>query len=74
MMNKLNFVKYSGNGNDFVIFQGKVNLTSQVIQKICHRNFGIGADGVMVLETSEKADARMRIFNADFQLIYIFNF
>ena len=64
-MNKLNFVKYSGNGNDFVIFQGKVNLTSQLIQRICHRNFGIGADGVMVLETSEKADARMRIFNAD---------
>jgi hypothetical protein len=30
-MNKLNFVKYSGNGNDFVIFQGKVNLTSQLI-------------------------------------------
>lgn len=64
-MNKHTFVKYSGNGNDFVIFQGKVNLTSQLIQKICHRHFGVGADGVMLLESSEKADARMRIFNAD---------
>jgi diaminopimelate epimerase len=59
------FVKYSGNGNDFIIMSDQVKLSKEIVIQLCHRNFGIGADGVITLGTSEKADARMRIYNAD---------
>jgi diaminopimelate epimerase len=62
---KLTFAKYSGNGNDFIILRDPISLTSLMVKKLCHRNFGVGADGVLVLAPSDKADARMRIFNAD---------
>ena len=64
-MNTIPFVKYSGNGNDFVIVAEEVNLSKDSIIHLCHRNFGIGADGVITLGKSTKGDARMRIFNAD---------
>ncbi len=64
-MSKVSFVKYSGNGNDFIIFREGLTLNPELIVRLCHRHFGIGADGVMILGTSTKADARMRIFNAD---------
>ena len=59
------FVKYSGNGNDFVIMDSSVKLSPEAIVRLCDRHFGIGADGVMTLGPSDKADAKMRIFNAD---------
>jgi len=40
-------------------------MSQPFIKKICDRRFGIGADGVLLMETSQKADVRMRIFNAD---------
>lgn len=64
-MSKLSFVKYSGNGNDFLIFEESPLLTSQTIQRLCHRQLGIGADGIITVGPSSKADVRMRIFNAD---------
>lgn len=64
-----NFVKYAGCGNDFVFFDNRTNQfpwqQKQMIQRLCHRQFGIGADGVILLESSQHADLRMRIFNAD---------
>jgi diaminopimelate epimerase len=64
-MNNTSFVKYSGNGNDFIIMSDKVALSKELIVQLCHRNFGIGADGLITLGTSDKADARMKIYNAD---------
>jgi diaminopimelate epimerase len=62
----LKFSKYSGNGNDFIIVEEQgVELSAELIQKLCHRQFGVGADGVLKLEASKNLDGRMRIFNAD---------
>jgi diaminopimelate epimerase len=66
---KLSFDKYHGTGNDFVIvnfLKEKANiLTKEQIIKICKRNFGIGADGILVVLPSSIADYKMRIFNSD---------
>jgi diaminopimelate epimerase len=68
MMNLL-FSKYHGAGNDFVLVDDRSlffpvsDLT--LIRYLCHRHFGIGADGLILLQPSLKGDARMRIFNSD---------
>lgn len=64
-MKSIPFAKYSGNGNDFIILSDEIQLTQENIIHLCHRNFGIGADGIITVGKSTKADARMRIFNAD---------
>lgn len=64
----LKFEKYHGIGNDFIIFKEEevAGLDySELAMKVCHRNFGIGADGMMVAAKSEKADIRMIFYNAD---------
>ncbi|MBA3816706.1 MAG: diaminopimelate epimerase [Parachlamydiaceae bacterium] len=67
----LPFFKYSGCGNDFILIDNRHQLfniytaKTEVIVQICHRRLGIGADGIILLENSQKADFRMRIFNAD---------
>lgn len=66
MKTKFKFQKYSGNGNDFVILdRPSFDLTSELIQKLCDRHFGVGADGVLLVNPHEGFDARMQIFNAD---------
>lgn len=65
MKNKIKFHKYSGNGNDFIIVKGPVDLPASVISSMCDRHFGVGADGVLVLSSSDEADGRMQIFNSD---------
>jgi diaminopimelate epimerase len=65
----LPFVKMSGTGNDFVMIDNmglglKTDL-SKLASRLCHRQFGIGADGIILLEPSDRADFTMRIFNAD---------
>ena len=63
-----NFEKWQGCGNDFVIFDSRENKKihdAKIIEKICDRHFGIGADGVIYVLPSDVADVRMRIFNAD---------
>ena len=59
------FVKYSGNGNDFMIMSEATPLSKVDIIRLCDRHFGVGADGVITLGSSSKADGRMRIYNAD---------
>ncbi len=66
---KLFFSKYQASGNDFIIIDDRENhhleLSFQLIRKLCHRKFGIGADGLILLRLSEKADFQMAIFNSD---------
>ncbi len=64
---KQSFVKYSGNGNDFIIIEDSsaLKLKEETIKRICDRHFGIGADGVLLLGKADGFDGTMRIFNAD---------
>lgn len=64
----MNFSKYHGTGNDFVLIDDREEVFSATparIQTLCHRRYGIGADGVVLLGLSEKGDYTMRIFNRD---------
>lgn len=64
----MEFTKMQGLGNDFVIIndlEENISDYSALAKKVCHRNFGIGADGLMVVLPSQKADFRMRIINSD---------
>jgi len=65
---KLSFSKYHGTGNDFILIDnrnGAAVLTTEQIEKLCHRRYGIGADGLMLLENAEGYDFKMVYFNAD---------
>ena len=68
---KINFVKMHGLGNDFILIDcinkslGDSSFVSYLTKKLCNRNFGIGADGLILILPSSKADLRMRIFNYD---------
>lgn len=64
----INFWKYQGNGNDFVILNGRdqlIDLSPDRIALICDRHFGIGADGLMIIQNCELADFEMLYYNAD---------
>jgi diaminopimelate epimerase len=64
----MKFFKYHGLGNDFIIINnmdGKTAIDGQKSKIMCHRRFGIGADGVILVESSNKADIRMIIYNSD---------
>ncbi len=65
----LAFSKYSGCGNDFILIDNRspsdIIYQKPVIRHLCHRRLGIGADGLILLESSEKAGFKMRILNAD---------
>jgi len=68
---KIDFVKMHGLGNDFILIDclgkplGDSSFLSYLTKKLCDRNFGIGADGLILILPSSKADLRMRIFNFD---------
>lgn len=65
----IRFTKLHGNGNDFILideYKGEiVPEKSAFARKYCDRRFGIGADGMLYLGSSDKADIKMRIFNPD---------
>ena len=65
-MPRLKFTKMVGSGNDFILIAGKPsgNL-SRLAKLLCDRKFGIGADGLLLLDKCKNADLSMRIFNAD---------
>lgn len=63
----MKFTKYTATGNDFILIDGRDHLTleKKQIVKLCDRHFGIGADGVIFLRNSIRADFKMEIYNAD---------
>ncbi|WP_236974875.1 diaminopimelate epimerase [Membranihabitans maritimus] len=65
----MNFTKYQGTGNDFVIINGNKEDFDRsdyaAVRAICDRKFGIGADGFIVVSDSEEADFEMLYYNAD---------
>ncbi len=68
-MRRFYFTKMSGAGNDFILFDMKLNpeliLNPQIISNICDRRFGIGADGVILISDSKDFGFEMTYFNAD---------
>jgi len=65
---KITFYKYQGTGNDFVILDNRIDpisLTTEQINKLCDRRFGIGADGLMLLNLKNGYDFEMKYYNAD---------
>jgi diaminopimelate epimerase len=67
-MNTLKFTKMHGAGNDFMVIDAinqTVLLSEQQIQMLAHRQFGVGFDQLLLVETSTIADFKYRIFNAD---------
>jgi diaminopimelate epimerase len=66
----LDFIKMSGAGNDFILLDnrdGRISLTREQVTRLCHRQFGIGADGLMLLVpcTSGRADWAWTFYNSD---------
>jgi len=65
---KLPFQKYQATGNDFVIMDNRqtaLSFTEEQIQQICHRKFGIGADGLMLIEPHPTLNFTLQYYNAD---------
>lgn len=64
----IKFSKLQGAGNDFIIIEPKnknINELSEIAKKMCDRHFGIGADGLMAVASTDKADIEMIYFNSD---------
>lgn len=65
----IHFYKYQGTGNDFVILDNRDGrydaLTTEQVRHLCHRRFGIGADGLMLLNSHADLDFEMKYYNAD---------
>ena len=64
----MKFFKYQATGNDFIIIDNygkEIKLTSDQVKKICDRRFGVGADGLILLEEKEGYDYSMIYYNSD---------
>lgn len=65
----LSFYKYQGTGNDFVMIDNRQQEfpknDTKLVSRLCDRKFGIGADGLILLENDADADFRMAYYNAD---------
>ncbi len=65
---ELSFVKMQSCGNDYIYFEdmkGEITCPESLAVNFADRHFGIGGDGLVVMQESEIADAKMRIFNQD---------
>jgi diaminopimelate epimerase len=65
---KIRFSKYHGTGNDFIMVDDRENiiqLSTQQIEHLCDRRFGIGADGLILLRSKPSYDFEMIYYNAD---------
>lgn len=68
MANEFKFTKMQGVGNDFVLIDGRLESGydwSTLAIEVCDRRFGIGADGLLVLDNTHQADVMMRMYNPD---------
>ena len=66
----MNFWKLHGVGNDFIAIDGRFdnidsNDYSDLAKRVCHRHFGIGADGLLVVKNSDVCDVEMVYYNSD---------
>ena len=64
----MKFVKYQATGNDFILIDnrsGEIKLSQEQIVKACDRKFGIGADGLILIEPSHTADFTVNYYNSD---------
>lgn len=64
-MTDLQFEKFQGTGNDFIIFNSFLELSTEQIQFLCDRKFGIGADGIIYMRQGGAFDYDMMYYNAD---------
>jgi diaminopimelate epimerase len=68
-MKNISFVKMSGAGNDFIVIDKALNseiaLTNNVINRLCNRRNGVGADGIIIISDREEIDFSMDYYNAD---------
>ena len=67
-MMPIRFHKYQGTGNDFIIFDNRNQtfpVNPSLVARLCHRRFGIGADGLMLLQNHPGYNFRMVYFNVD---------
>lgn len=67
-MSSIHFQKYQATGNDFVIIDNRASnlvLTEEQIARICHPKFGVGADGVMLIENHPTRNFHLEYFNSD---------
>ncbi len=65
---KLPFTKMQTCGNDYIFlenFDGQITCPESLCVTFCHRHYGVGADGIILMERSETADVKMRMFNSD---------
>ena len=64
----LHFAKMQCDGNDYIFinnFDGAVAYPESLCVRLCREHFGVGADGIVLIEESEIADAKMRVYNRD---------
>lgn len=66
----IDFCKYSGSGNDFIVIDNRDQIVpddglSELIQKVCRRRMSVGADGFILIENDDTLDFKWRFYNAD---------